>query len=76
MTDGTPTLDGFKDFVSDVMGVPDASMPNDTQLGVCFRIATDWVLPVIRRLDPALYDICVYNYAASYLIKFAECGGR
>lgn len=72
MANGTPTLEGFTEFVTDVMGVPAASFPSEGSLGMVFRLARDLVMTDLNAIDPSLYEACVYNLAASYLLKFAQ----
>lgn len=72
MPGGTPTLEGFRAFVSDVMAPPASVFPADGALRMAFRLACDLVIKDIQRVDPSLYEECVYNLAASYLLQFAQ----
>ncbi|MCL1515210.1 hypothetical protein [Parasaccharibacter sp. TMW2.1890] len=70
--DSTPTLEGFQTFVRDIMQVPGGAVPPDGVLGMVFRLANDLVIRDLRLIDGSLYTDCVYNLAASYLLKFAQ----
>lgn len=70
--DDTPTLEGFKTFVRDIMQVPGGAVPPDGVLNMVFRLANDLVIRDLRLIDGSLYTDCVYNLAASYLLKFAQ----
>lgn len=71
MANGIPTVEDFKSFVQNVMGVPTTVFPNDAQLTMVFSLAKDLVIRDIMAVDAGLYETCVYNLAASYLLKCA-----
>lgn len=72
MTQPTPTLDGFQDFVTNVMQVPVSALPVGSHvIGYAFNVASSIVLRQIQCIDPFLYEVAVYNLAASILIQYA-----
>lgn len=72
MTKPLPTLDGFQSFVTNVMQVPESALPSGSPvIEYAFRTAFGIVLKQIQGIDPFLYEMAVYNLAASILIQYA-----
>lgn len=66
-----PTLEGFQDFITNVMQVPADALPVDSPyIASAFRAACGIVLRCLRGCDPFLYQQAVYNLAASILIQY------
>ena len=67
-----PTLAGFQAFVTDYMQIPATALPSGSPvISYAFEIARELVLCNIRGISPFLYEIAVYNLAASILIQYA-----
>lgn len=73
MTQPTPTLAGFQDFVTNVMQVPVAALPvGSAVIGYSFNVASSIALRQMQCIDPFLYEMAVYNLSASILIQYAS----
>ena len=67
-----PTLAGFQTFVTDIMQIPEAALPSGSPvIGYAFETACAIVLKQIQGISPFLYEVAVYNLAASILIQYA-----
>lgn len=67
-----PTLAGFQAFVTDYMQIPATALPSGSPvISYAFHIACSLVLKQIQAINPFLYEIAVYNLAASILIQYA-----
>ncbi len=75
---GAPTLGGFQEFISGVMGVPSSAYSTtDPVIGYSFDFAMDWVneqLALVCGQPGAwtMYARAVYNLAADTLINWAQ----
>jgi len=73
---GDPTIEGFKFFVTNMMGVPTEAMPDDAMLQMCYDQAYNlayWGLATIpyAPLSPSLFAFAVYNLGCAFLVQFA-----
>lgn len=72
MVNPLPTLAGFQTFVTDIMQIPEAALPSGSPvIGYAFETACAIVLKQIQGISPFLYEVAVYNLAASILIQYA-----
>lgn len=72
MTQPLPTLDGFQDFITNVMQAPTTALPVGAPIiSYAFNAASSIVLKAIQGIDPFLYQMAVYNLAASILVQYA-----
>jgi hypothetical protein len=74
---GDPTFAGFQWFVTNIMAVPSASMPDDTWLQVAYDEAinlTYWALATVpsQPTTPSIYAFAVYNLGCAILVEFAQ----
>ena len=80
-----PTLAGFQDFITSVMGINALYLPPDALvIGYAFAVALAIVNPELRGIPPhcwmptpgvpqiSIYAIAVYNLAGSNVINFAQ----
>lgn len=66
-----PTVEGFQNFVTNVMQIPTTALPvGSPWITEAFAIANEIVLRQIRGISPLLYQQAVYNLAASILIQY------
>jgi hypothetical protein len=74
---GDPTFTGFQWFVSNIMGVPGASVPPSSWLQVAYDEAinlTYWALDCVpsQPTTPSIYAFAVYNLGCALLLDFAQ----
>lgn len=66
-----PTLQGFQNFVTNVMQIPETALPVGSEwIAEAFHISKEIVLCQIRGISRLLYREAVYNLAASILIQY------
>jgi len=67
-----PTLAGYITFIRSNMGVTSEQLPDDSpDIPLTYNAALDWVNTDILHYAPRMYDLCVYNLAASFLVNWS-----
>lgn len=66
-----PTEQGFQDFVTNIMQIPEDALPvGSPWISEAFLMSKEIVLCQIRGISRLLYQQAVYNLAASILIQY------
>lgn len=72
MTGPSPTLSGFQDFITNVMGVPSTALPpTSPYIGYAYAVALEVVNQAIQVSSPMMYTLAVYNLGGDNLINYA-----
>lgn len=72
MTTVAPTLAGYQNFISNVMGIDGQNLPPEQPvIGLSFQAAIDTVNLTINCAAPGMYTAAVYNLAADFLLNWA-----
>lgn len=73
MTSYQPTLAGFLIFIRNGMGISASVLPDDSVWIIyAFNVAMQIVNQQILIVSPLIYQLAVYNLAASSLLNFAQ----
>lgn len=68
---GKPTIEGYTAFLRNIVGVPDAALPDGSfAITLSFNIAMDIVSCWLNTIQPDIYTLAVYNLAADRLLYF------
>lgn len=64
------SLDGFTDFLRNVVGIPTAALPVDSPyIALAYNVAVENVYWLIDCVAPYSYEACVYNFGTNFLIN-------
>ena len=68
----SPTLAGYQDFITQVMGIDSTNLPpSQPVIALSFQAALDTVNRAINVASPGMYTAAVYNLAGDFLINWA-----